>query len=212
MKTIDQLLEGYQRFYKANFTDKPNISYTQAEKGQSPRVMMISCCDSRVDPATITQAGPGELFITRNVANLVPPCHLADGVEHGTISALEYAVCHLHVSDIVIMGHSSCGGIRALLDDIHPDEKTTFIPDWLAIASEARSYVLKTFPNEPIEVQAKACERASLNVSLKNLMTYPWIQKAVKQKKLTLHTWHFSISLGHLEQISKLDFSHLSSK
>lgn len=208
MKTIQELLQGYKNFHTANFTENPNPRYHKlADQGQAPKVMIISCCDSRVDPTTITQAGPGELFVTRNVANLVPPCHLADGVEHGTVAGLEYAVCHLQVTDVVIMGHSLCGGIRALLDDIHPDEETTFIPDWLAIATEAREHVLKELPDRPIEEQATACEHAALKVSLKNLTTYPWVARAIEEGKLTLHTWHFDIRSGKLETLDTVKVS-----
>ena len=209
MKTLEDLLAGYQQFFTQNFVDHPNPIYTQlAEEGQAPRVMVLSCSDSRVDPATITQAGPGEIFACRNVANLVPPYHRADGMEHGTVSALEYGVCNLGVEHLVVMGHTHCGGIRALMEQVRFDDNS-FVPAWLAVAEEARAQVSEAMAGASLDDQAAQCEKVAIAVSLNNLLTYPWIEERVRADTLTLHGWRFNIHSGALEQLARLDHMNL---
>lgn len=202
MKTIATLWEGYQAFHNRHFQDKTSTLYRQLATGQAPQVMVLSCSDSRVDPAHLFQSEPGDLFVLRNVANLVPPCHLADGVEHGTIAAIEYGVCYLKVRDFIILGHSQCGGIRALVEDSVPREKNSFIPDWVAIAQAARKKTLQAHAQSSLDVQCQHCEREAIAISLSNLMTYPWLVKAVRHGLLRLHGWHFTLGTGTIERLT----------
>ena len=117
MKNLNQLLNGYETVFQKNF-EVNNPLYQELAKGQSPKVMMISCSDSRVDPSLITHAEPGQIFAVRNIANLVPALEIANRIDHSTPAALEYAVCNLGIKHIIIMGHSQCGGIRALLQGV----------------------------------------------------------------------------------------------
>lgn len=156
--------------------------------------MVVACCDSRMDPATITDAGPGELFVARNVANLVPP-FTPDGRHHGTSAALEFGVLGLGVDDIVVLGHAQCGGVRALLEGVHAHASTVdFIGTWMAIAADARERVLK----EPGGDRQRRLEEEVVRLSLENLMTYPWIAERVQTGRLRLHGWHFGIARGEL--------------
>ena len=199
MKNLNQLLNGYKLVFQRNF-EINNPLYEELAKGQSPKVMMISCSDSRVDPSLITHAEPGQIFAVRNIANLVPPIDMANRMDHSTPAALEYAVCTLKVRHIVLMGHSQCGGIRALLQGVAETDDYRFIRDWLSIARSAKEKVLAQFGDQFIEEQANACEHESLHLSLNNLMTYPWIAKAVNNGDLFLHAWHFDIATGRLEE------------
>ena len=185
---IENLIEGYSRFRK-HFYSKGNVLYKNlSEQGQNPSVLIIACCDSRVDP-TISRCTPGELFVIRNVANLVPP-YEEDDHYHGTSAALEFGVCVLNIPDIIILGHSQCGGIQALLErnTAHP---YSFVDKWmeLAICSE--------------QDKPELCERESLVGSLNNLMTFPWIRDRVKTKKLNLHGWYFNLSHGTIDRFDR---------
>ena len=187
MKNLNQLLNGYKLVFQKNF-EINNPLYEELAKGQSPKVMMISCSDSRVDPSLITHAEPGQIFAVRNIANLVPTLEMANRMDHSTPAALEYAVCNLEVRHIVLMGHSQCGGMRALLQGVTKTDDFNFIGDWLSIAKTAKDKVLAQFSHESIEEQANLCEHEALHLSLNNLMTYPWIAKAVNAGNLFLNS------------------------
>ncbi len=199
MKNLNQLINGYKEVFQRNF-EVQNPLYEKLAQGQSPKVMIISCSDSRVDPSQITHAEPGQIFAVRNIANLVPALEMANRMDHSTPAALEFAVCELKVKHIVLMGHSRCGGIRALLQGVKENDDFNFIGDWLSIAASARDKVLTQFGDEHIDVQADKCEHEAMHLSLDNLMTYPWIAKAVKEGNLFLHAWHFDIATGRLEE------------
>ncbi len=164
-----------------------------AASGQRPHSMVIACSDSRVDPAVIFGAGPGELFVVRNVANLVPPFS-PDGAYHGTSAALEFGVRVLQVSQVVVMGHAMCGGVSALLRGA-PPEARDFMPAWMQIAAEARRRVLSCMP---VEAAQEACELETVRLSLANLMTFPWVAEAVEAGRLTLQGAHFGVASGRL--------------
>jgi carbonic anhydrase len=159
---------------------------------------VISCCDSRTDPGMLLGAGPGDIFVVRNVANLVPPYR--NGAEMPGIRAdIEFAIKGLNVDHIIILGHSSCGGIRALMDG----EGVTvsnyeFIGSWVSIAAAAREKVLRELAGEPDAVQAMACGQGAIALSLGNLMTFPWIRERVEAGSLALHGWYFDIGAGDL--------------
>ena len=194
MKNIEDLIEGFRRFQAAHFGEQRALFERLTREGQSPRIMVIACCDARVDPAIVTDCDPGDLFVVRNVANLVPPCE-AGGGYHGTSAALEFAVRILKVEHVIVMGHVRCGGIRALLGDIGGGE---FISPWMSIAEEARREVQAALPQASAEAQAAACEQAAIRISLRNLMTFPFVRVAVADGRLALHGWYFDLERGEL--------------
>ncbi|WP_417317066.1 carbonic anhydrase [Emcibacter sp.] len=200
---LKKLISGHKNFLKGRFQQDKKLYEDLVEKGQSPEVMIISCCDSRADPVLITEADPGSIFSLRNVANLVPPSH-PDGTRHGSSAALEFAVRHLKVKDIVVMGHAHCGGIKALYHgDFDNQEHVDFIEPWMSIANEARYTTLKKFEGEPEEKILKELEMESIRNSLKNLRTFRWIKSAEEEGKLGLHGWHFDIESGRLYALNE---------
>lgn len=160
--------------------------------GQSPKAAIIACSDSRVDPALLTGAEPGDVFVVRNVANLVPP-YAPDGGFSSVPAALEFAVLSLGIEHLIVLGHAQCGGIRALMED---QAKGEFLGKWVDIARRARERVLVELPAKPADLQARACEQAAILLSLDNLMTYPWIATRVGGGTLHLHGWYFDITAG----------------
>lgn len=190
-----ELIAGYNRFQNGYFKDNRKRLDALAE-GQSPRICLVSCCDSRVDPATVFDAHPGDLFVIRNVANLVPP-YEEEGLFHGTSAALEFAVTGLMVQHIVVLGHANCGGIRALVDKGASDECGSFIDRWMSIAEPARQ-ALNAMPDASREERYASCERHAIAHSLRNLMTYPWISSRVESAALSLHGWHYDLVGGSL--------------
>jgi carbonic anhydrase len=160
--------------------------------------MIVACCDSRVDPATIFSAGPGELFVLRNVANLVPPWE-PHGDYHGTSAALEFAVTGLEVEHIVVMGHGQCGGIGAFLEGLHSDGSPRgFIGKWMSLLNAARGHALRTASeSSPAELQ-RAVEEEGIRQSLENLKTFPFITERVADGRLQLHGAWFAIATGQL--------------
>lgn len=191
------LIEGFCRF-RDSHTSGNAVSYSRLfEEGQKPRFLIVGCCDSRVDPAIIFDCAPGELFVIRNVANLVPPNEARVG-HHGTTAALEYGVCNLGVEHIVVLGHEHCGGIQALMQTGLINNPNSFIDDWMRLVDSARLSVKKDFPDASAEQLRRACEQRAILVSLENLLTFPWIAKRVADGTLILHGWYFDIKQGQL--------------
>lgn len=190
-----RLYDGYQTFLHGRF-QRELADYQQlAEEGQSPEIMVISCCDSRVSPESIFSTAPGELFVLRNVANLVPPCR-PDNEYHGTSAALEYAVDLLEVKHIVVLGHGSCGGISAFARQVHTEHTNGyFIDTWMNLITPALERV-QGEPNTP--EYEKALTFASIQLSLENLLTFPSIEERVHAGNLTLHGAFFCIATGEL--------------
>ncbi len=195
---METLMLGYQRFMERYWFENRDVFQALAAKGQAPRAMVIACCDSRVSPEVIFDTEPGEIFVVRNVANLVPP-YAPDSDNHGTSAALEFAVRKLLVSHIIVMGHSLCGGIRALVEDNLTDDDD-FIGPWMKIATVARERSLAV-ADGVVETARQLCEHESIRVSLANLMTFPWIRSRVEQGDLQLHGWFFNIESGSLDRI-----------
>lgn len=195
---MERLIEGYRRFRETYWQEHRDV-FEALAAGQNPRVMVIACCDSRVDPQLIFDAKPGEIFVVRNVANLVPP-YSPNRDHHGTSAALEFAVKGLNVEHIVVLGHAQCGGVRALLtsDEGHEDD---FIGSWMQIAHAARSRALSEAPDDG-ETAQRICEHETVRVSLRNLMTFPWIRQRVEADKLQLHGWYFAIETGDLVRLT----------
>ena len=195
----EYLVDRFQRFKFRHFAPNSNHYQDLAEHGQKPEVMLVSCCDSRVDPETIFSAMPGELFVVRNVANLVPP-YETGGNYHGVSAALEFAVLNLKVKHIVIMGHSSCGGITAALHG-HAAEETEarFISNWMSMLDEAKSRLKMAHPGTTEKhVLQQKMECAGIVASLANLRTFPCVQQLEAKGRLQLHGAHFDIGTGQL--------------
>ncbi len=188
---IDRLILGFKSFKKIFYEKQPDFYRLLVEKGQKPAVMVISCSDSRVNPSIITQANPGELFIVRNVANVVPP-YEKSGHHQSTSAAIEFAVRDLKVRDIIIMGHSHCGGIRRLCDSHAGCESREFIDDWLSNVKKAHDEKLKD------ETQYRQAEQEAIKISLDNLISFPWVKSRVDNKDLQLHGWWFDMEGGNL--------------
>jgi carbonic anhydrase len=192
---MDELIAGYRRFRAGTWRDERNRFEELSRVGQEPRALVIACSDSRTDPQMVFNAVPGELFVVRNVANLVPP-YGPDDNPHGVSSAIEFAVRSLRVPDIVVMGHAMCGGIKALLDGA-PAEVSDFVGQWVRIAEPARQKAMAV----PAERRHEFCEHESVRLSLDNLMTFPWIESAVTAGELKLHGCFFAIRSGVLERL-----------
>ena len=156
MADVTKFLSGIANFQQEHFGDNPELAKNLLT-GQKPQALLIGCCDSRVDPALLTDSAPGDLFILRNIANLVPPYTKSDDF-HGVSSSIEYAVCFLEVSDIIILGHSNCGGIGALMDSAAGEEAGEFIGKWVSIAASARDKVMTEMSDLPEDKKARACE------------------------------------------------------
>jgi carbonic anhydrase len=185
-KSFLKILEGYEAFRdKYAHGDSSVMRYLSAY-GQQPKVMIVACCDSRVDPALILQCDPGDLFITRNVANIVPPYEHDTG-HHGTSAALEFGIRFLEVNHLILLGHSQCGGVQAALDHAMAHQND-FISNWVSI--------LKTddLPNHNVD----DCAKRMLNQSYQNCLAFPWIQEKLAQKKLMIHLWFFDIHSGQI--------------
>ena len=198
MSHIEKLVDGFKRFHNHNYQENRALFEQLTKQGQSPKTIVVGCCDSRVDPAIVTDCDPGDLFIIRNVANLVPPFETS-GNYHGTSAALEFGVRHLEVENIIVLGHAQCGGIRALLNQAPGKEiQEGFISGWMKVASNARNRVLSRMHDESLDKQARAFEQEGILVSLDNLLTFPWILERVAQKKLALHGWYFDMERGEL--------------
>ena len=204
MKTIDELIAGYHRFQQGYYADNRERLRKLATEGQSPLVCVVSCSDSRVDPIIITDSTPGDMFVIRNVANLVPP-HEGGGTRRGTSAALEFAVQGLNVRHIIVLGHAMCGGIRSLVERGPDAPDYEYIGPWMDIAKEARAQVLAREDLPDTDARAHACEVAALGVSLKNLMSFSWVADRVAQGKLYLHAWHYDIHSGELKRYEPED-------
>lgn len=185
-KNFIKILQGYQEFRKKYALGDQSVMEYLSSYGQTPQTMVVACCDSRVDPALILQCDPGDLFVVRNVANIVPP-YEKDGFHHGTSAALEFGICHLHVEHLVLLGHSQCGGIQALIDN-DSSMQNDFITNWVSVIKTDNSYML----------EADDYAKLALNQSYQNCMTFPWIQEKVMQKKLIIHLWFFDIKNGQI--------------
>lgn len=196
MDDIQRFIGGFRRFQHKYFGEHSAL-FDQLKRKQNPKTLLIGCSDSRVDPALLTDCDPGDLFIVRNVANLVPPFE-NDLSTHGVSAAIEFAVCYLEVRQIIVLGHSGCGGIGALMEGREPKSEADFVGRWMQIAEPARRQVLDELANKSLPEQIRACEIASIIVSMDNLMTFPFISERVDSGKLALIGWYFDIQKGEL--------------
>ena len=205
MQQLDQLIEGYRRFREQDWA-RERDRWSELAEGQSPKIMILSCADSRVDPAQIFDARPGEMFVVRNIAALAPPYETSEGY-HGVSSALEFAVTQLCVSDILVMGHGLCGGCAAALTgqfaDTEPGEGH-FIADWVSMLDGARDRV-RAEHSQLDRAAFLAMEREAVKVSLANLRTFPWISEREQAGSLSLHGGHFAIAEGALYMLDEAE-------
>lgn len=190
--SLDALFDGYRRF-RADTWPELRDRFERLSKGQSPKILVIGCSDSRVDPQQILGAAPGELFVLRNVAGLVPP-YAPDQAHHGASAAVEYAVRVLKVERIIVLAHAGCGGVMALFDGA-PPEASDFVVGWMDIASRARAAVDPALEGEARQL---AGEEACTDVTLQNLLTFPWVRERVEAGDLALTGMHFGVAKGHL--------------
>jgi carbonic anhydrase len=190
------LLEGYRTFTSQRLPTEQSRYRDLSVRGQSPEVMVIGCCDSRVSPEVIFDAGPGELFVVRNVANLVP-VYQPDGGAHGVSAALEYAVNVLRVKHVVVLGHAQCGGIRAFIDKIEPLSEGDFIGRWMQMFIKPGE-VVEQRDRETMAEFTVRIEKAAIFRSLENLMTFPFVRSLAQRGELNLHGAYFGVAEGSL--------------
>ncbi|MFW8642506.1 carbonic anhydrase [Rhizobium beringeri] len=192
-----KLLSGYHKFMRGRYSDQRERYRVLAETGQKPHTLLIACCDSRAAPETIFDCGPGELFVVRNVANMVPP-YEPDSQFHATSAALEYAVQVLEIDNIVVMGHGRCGGIRAALDpSMAPLSPGDFIGRWMSLVRPAAEQIHSNELMTQAERQT-ALERVSIRNSIANLQTFPFVRNREEKGELSIHGAWFDISTGEL--------------
>ncbi len=192
-KDFLQLLSGYQAFREKYASGDHSVMQQLSDHGQQPEVMVIACCDSRVDPALILQCDPGDLFVVRNVASIVPP-YEKDSGHHGVSAALEFGICFLQVKHLILLGHSQCGGIHALLGK-QPLPSNDFISTWVSL--------IKT--EKTAELDPDDCAKHALQQSYQHCLSFPWIQERVAQHRLKIHTWFFDIKMGQIFSASAPD-------
>ena len=196
------LKEGFKDFKKHYYENDKSYIDKYVKNGQKPKFMVIACSDSRVDPAILFQAKPGEVFSVRNVANLVPPYSPDEGL-HGVSAAIEFGVMDLKIKDIIILGHAHCGGIKRLCNNFNSDMDKSlnkkapreFIDSWMNIAS---SVITKIDAKDPLESLQHFIEKESIKNSIKNLKTFPWVSELVRNKELNIHGWWFELKSGEL--------------
>ncbi len=194
-----QLLAGYRTFASQRLPTEQARYRELSREGQSPETMVIGCCDSRVSPEVIFDAGPGELFVVRNVANLVPP-YQPDGGAHGVSAALEFAVQVLRVKHIVVLGHAQCGGVKAFIDKIAPLSPGDFIGRWMSLFVKPGE-IVEQRENETMQHFITRIEKAAVLRSLENLMTFPCVNILVGRGKLKLHGAYFGVAEGSLAML-----------
>ena len=203
MADFNALLEGYRRF-RENSWSAQRERWAGLAEGQSPKVMVIACSDSRVDPAQIFDARPGEMFVVRNVANLVPPFE-RDNHYHGVSAALEFAVTQLEVDELVVMGHGFCGGCAAALTGQYDDAghgAGHFIAHWIDMLAESRAKIRARHPALD-RAAFQAMELEGVRISLRNLRTFPWVREREEDGRLKLHGAYFAIADGILHLLDE---------
>lgn len=194
--SFKKILRGYHAFRKKYAEGDNSVMQFLSHYGQQPQIMVVSCCDSRVDPALILQCDPGDLFVVRNVANIVPP-YEKDEAHHGVSAALEFGICFLNVKHLILLGHSQCGGIQMLLssrDANHND----FITNWVSLIKLQHKHL-----------DANDCAQLALTQSLQNCLTFPWIKDKVSQQNLKIHLWFFDVEKGQIFTYSDLQNQYI---
>ena len=203
MKHLQSLVSGYKTFLDDEYKIHEKRYKMLAEKGQFPRVMLIGCCDSRVNPELIFHAAPGDLFVVRNVANLVP-AYEPDSAYHGVGAALEFALTVLGIRHIVVMGHSHCGGVRACCEAVQNNKASgKFIPRWTCALDNCARGVIDENPNLPPEELHHKVELSAIKNSLKNLETFPFLLEYLKDERIQIHGAYFDIKNAQLYALDR---------
>ncbi len=199
----ESLTDRYHRFKFRHFSQNAEHYEQLAKFGQSPDTMIVSCCDSRCDPETIFSAMPGELFVVRNVANLVPP-YETGGRFHGVSTALEFAVLNLQVKHILVMGHSGCGGVKAALNQRAAQQtEARFISRWMSMLDDAKLRVMSKHQGKPQADLTGELEHEGVKVSIANLRTFPFVKQHEDKGRLSLYGLHFDIETGQLKVLNQ---------
>lgn len=193
---MEHLIEGYRIYREKRWPELRALHRRLAERGQSPRTLVIACSDSRVDPATIFNADPGELFVIRNVANLAPPCEDGKLGYHGTSAAIEFAVTKLYVETILVLGHAQCGGVAAALSK-EPRDPSSFLDHWIDLLEPAKARIEGCDGDH-----AEALEHESIRVTLENLQTFPFVRHAIEENGLKLAGARYGVADGSLEVLN----------
>ncbi len=199
-KEILRLFAGFKQF-RARYFESENSPYLQLAVAQSPKILVIACSDSRVDPAIIMSAKPGDIFVVRNVANLVPP-YETGGKYHGVSAAIEFAIENLKVENVIILGHRKCGGIRALVEG-QRGNAGSFVSHWVAIAEAAHQRVLSAHKGAEQDVLCQHCELEAIKTSLENLRTFPFVQKAQQEREMNIIGAYFDLEAGRLLELNE---------
>ncbi|MCD6045180.1 MAG: icfA [Gammaproteobacteria bacterium] len=194
--SLKKILNGYHIFREKYAKGDLSVMRYLSRYGQNPQIMVVACCDSRVDPALILQCDPGDLFVVRNVANIVPP-YERDEAHHGTSAALEFGVCFLKVKHLILLGHSQCGGIQALMSNSSIG-KNDFISNWVNLIHSG----------EGTSCHVDDCAKQALQQSYRNCLTFPWIKDKIEKQELALHLWFFDIESGQIFMYSQEDKSY----
>jgi carbonic anhydrase len=196
---LERLLKGFADFRMGYYREHPDLFKRLATEGQSPKILIIGCADSRVDPGILTQTRPGDIFTVRNIGAMVPPAQ-PDERQHGTSSAIEYAIRGLDVEHVVVLGHALCGGVAALVDAERSSAYASwdYLSTWTAVARDVRNIAMRELKDQPREALVRAIEHASVLNSVANLMTFPWLAERVEAGKLVIHGWWFTLVEGQL--------------
>jgi carbonic anhydrase len=199
---MQKLIEGIHRFRNQYWSENRELFERLAEHGQSPEALFITCCDSRVDPVVITHGKPGDLFIVKNMGNFVPPYSENPLEGTGVAAAVEYAVVHLHVRDIVVCGHSDCGAMKALYKDRAHYAGTPHIGEWLKYGDRTMRVVTANYPELSREERLEITSEENVLIQIENLRTYPVVREAAREGKLHVHAWYFDIGTGRVYSYS----------
>jgi len=197
MSKIEDILKGHETFKQVKFRANEDRFKKLVSEGQNPKALFVGCSDSRVMPNMITGTSAGDLFIIRNIGNLVPPFS-PDSDFHSTAAAIEYAVGVLGVSDIIVSGHSHCGAIKSLYKDLKPSPENIHTIKWLELGKNAKEQAMALFPDASKDELLFETEKLSIIFQLENLLTYPGVKRGVDEGKLFLHGWHYDLESGDI--------------
>lgn len=199
-KPIDRLIEGYREFHRTTFARRRRQYERLAAKGQKPKILIISCSDSRVSPSVVFNTPPGAIFVARNIANIVPPYH-PDGGPRSIGAAVEYAVKVLNVTDIVIKGHARCGGVHALVNNGTGLPENDYLKPWVEVAAPARKLLPPHFDDLGESEKRRVSEHAVIQNSILNLSGYPWVRERMDAGQLKIHGMHFDFEDGRMTRL-----------
>ena len=200
MGDVEHLLDGFRRFRRVYYRDRPDLFRDTLSQGQTPRCAVVACSDSRVAPEIVLQTRPGDIFTVRNIAALVPP-YEEGGLYHGTSAALEFAVKGLGVEHLIVIGHAHCGGVAAMVRKQDGGEAGgRFVAAWTSLLLKARDRALAVDPGLDGDALLRASERQAVRLSLENITTFPFLHRAVEEGRVQLHGWYLDIFEGALER------------